>query len=334
MEEEEKKIRHTISAEETFTLAKDVFDIRTFIKNVYANRAVIARRINILTLGVSAALTLLYATFVIWSSFYGRLSLDHKMIMYCLIGLYALFFVLVIVFAIVMSRAQTKHIRRLNITLKIFRLILKLISIAIAIAAIIIVTPSQSSPHNFAVSVLLIVFSIFSLIVQIIPLMFGGTAKFVRWLLSPVKIKLRFSAVAIEWYELAISGVPPKGSTKKIAKKYYESIGSVIDEILQPAIGNKYINTIKPATVLDIVENSSEEVRPVLEGVLKSVFAYAAECGYVAIDPCRDLNFTGTVEEKKRKTMKERFLDVGKNIGKKMLDKYIAASSDEVEEEG
>lgn len=30
-------IRHTISAEETFTLAKDVFDIRCFIKNVYAN---------------------------------------------------------------------------------------------------------------------------------------------------------------------------------------------------------------------------------------------------------------------------------------------------------
>ena len=48
--EEKVNIRHTITAEETFTLAKDVFDIRCFIKNVYANRAVIARRLNIISL--------------------------------------------------------------------------------------------------------------------------------------------------------------------------------------------------------------------------------------------------------------------------------------------
>ena len=47
IEEEKVSVRHTINAEETFTLAKDVFDIRCLIKNVYNNRAVIARRINI-----------------------------------------------------------------------------------------------------------------------------------------------------------------------------------------------------------------------------------------------------------------------------------------------
>ena len=34
-EEEKVTVRHTINAEEAFTLVKDVYDIRTFIKNVY-----------------------------------------------------------------------------------------------------------------------------------------------------------------------------------------------------------------------------------------------------------------------------------------------------------
>ena len=57
--EEKVSVRHTINAEETFTLAKDVFDLRCFIKNVYANRAVIARRLNVLTLTVSTVFMML-----------------------------------------------------------------------------------------------------------------------------------------------------------------------------------------------------------------------------------------------------------------------------------
>ena len=33
-EEKERVVRHTISAEETFTLAKDVYDLRSFFKSV------------------------------------------------------------------------------------------------------------------------------------------------------------------------------------------------------------------------------------------------------------------------------------------------------------
>ena len=63
---------------------------------------------------------------------------------------------------------------------------------------------------------------------------------------------------------------------------------------------------------------------------MKSVFSYAAECGYITFDPCRDLNFSGSVEEPHKKTMKEKLVEgIGKRLGKSMLDKYIAASSDE-----
>ena len=35
-ESKERTVRHTISAEETFTLAKDVYDMRSFFKSLYS----------------------------------------------------------------------------------------------------------------------------------------------------------------------------------------------------------------------------------------------------------------------------------------------------------
>ena len=328
MEEEEKKIRHTISAEETFTLAKDVFDIRTFVKNVYANRAIIRRRINIITLCVSALFTLLYVSYIIFSSLYGKLSVSGDVLVYSLAAAYAFVAIILIIFVSLSSRTSAKHIKKLNFALKIFRLTVRILSIAISIAAIAISMANDASA-NVALDIVIIIFSVITMVVQVIPLFFGGIAKFVRWLLSPVKVKMRFSMVVLEWYHLAETGKPPKGSSRKISKKYYESIGELIDETLIPVFGKKYINTIKPDQLLELVENSDEASRPVLEGVLKSVFAYAAECGYIVFDPCRDLNFAGTVEEEKKKTMKERFLGIGAKLGKKALDKYLATTSDD-----
>ena len=39
-----------------------------------------------------------------------------------------------------------------------------------------------------------------------------------------------------------------------------------------PAIGKKYINAIKPITLLNLVDKAEESDKPVLEGLLKSVF--------------------------------------------------------------
>lgn len=328
MEEEDKKIRHTISAEETFTLAKDVFDIRTFIKNVYSNRAVIARRVNIITLCVSLVFTLLYATYVIIVGVGGKLSLGSGVIIYSLAGAYAAVAIVLTVLWFLTMRTSAKSFSKLTLALKIFRVIVRLLSIAVSVAAIVISMSGEANVH-IALDIIIIIFAVFTMLVQIIPMLFGGMAKFVRWLLSPVKVKVRFSTVALEWYGLAQTGKPPKGSSQKIAKKHYKAIGVIIDSVLNPALGNKYINTIKPVSLLEIVANSSDEERELIEGILNSVFAYAAECGYVAFNPCRDLNFTGTVEEPKKKTMKDRIFGVGKNIGKRMLDKYIAAASDD-----
>ena len=331
MDEEDKKIRHTISAEETFTLAKDVFDIRTFIKNAYANRAVIARRINVITLCVSIVYTLLYASYALYKALSNKITFAQEVFAYTSIGIYAAVLIALGIILILSSKATTKNLKRFSLSLSIMRLTIKLLSIIMAIFAIVISIAGGGNHTQIALDITIVILSIISMIILSLPLFFGGLGKFVRWLLSPVKAKHRFSVVAMEWYQLAIKGKPTKGATTKVAKKYYEPIDAIIDGMLVPVLGNKYITTIKPAALLDLVEKCPQESRLVLEGVLKSIFAYATECGYVVFNPCRDLNFEGTVEVEERKTIKKRFMGIGTKIGKKVLDKYIAASSDDEE---
>lgn len=328
--EEKVNIRHTITAEETFTLAKDVFDIRCFIKNVYANRAVISRRLNILSLTVTTLFTLLYAGYVLLTGFTQKLAMDFKLVLYILLGVYGALIIVLIIIFICQSRANTKRAKKIKSVLKIFKLFVRLVSLAISVLALVLSgMAGGESASGMAVNALIILFSVIMLIMQVVPLLFGGFGKMARWLLSPVKAKHRFSSVVVEWYELAVSGTGTSGSVKKVSKKYFEDIGTLIDNALIPALGKKYISTIKPVALLNVVEQVDESDRPVLEGVIKNVFKYATECGYVMFDPCKDLNFEGSVEEeeKKKSTLKDKFMNVGKKFGKSMLDKYISSAS-------
>lgn len=330
--EEQVNIRHTITAEETFTLAKDIFDIRCFIKNVYSNRAVIARRLNILTLTVSTVFMLLYSAYVLFTGLTRKLGFEFQIVLYCLLAAYAVLFVVLITVSVLGSKAGTKGVIKVKRALKAVKILVRLLSVAISITAIVLSRSEKTAAANVAVDILIIVFSIITIIVQFVPLCFGGIGKMARWLISPVKMKCRFSKVILEWYELAVSGNAKSGAVTKVSKRYFEDIGRHIDTYLIPALGKKYINSIKPAALLNVVDRVSEEDKPVLEGILKNVFSYAAECGYVTFDPCKDLNFEGSVEEEEKpakQTFKERILKFGIKKGKSMLDKYIASSTDE-----
>ncbi len=326
-EEEVVNIRHTITAEETFTLAKDVFDIRCFIKNVYSNRALIARRLNLLTL------TVLYSAYVLFTGLTKKLNFAFEIVLYCFLAAYAVLFIVLITLSVCSSRSSTKNVAKFKRTLKIFKLLVRLVSVAISITAISLSTSGgEFAASNIALDVIIIIFSVVSLIFQIIPLFFGGIGKLVRWLLSPVKIKYRFGKVILEWYELAVSGTAEKGAVKKVSSKHFDAIGALIDLYLMPSLGKKYINTISASQLVTLVERTDETERPVLEGILKNVFAYATECGYVTFDPCKDLNFEGSVEEEEKPekpTIKGRLLKMGANIGKSMLDKFIAKSTED-----
>jgi len=330
--EEKVNIRHTITAEETFTLAKDVFDIRCFIKNVYANRAVIARRLNVISLLISFVFTALYTAFVLVTSLSKKLGLETEIVLYVFLGVYAALFIAMVIAAVCATRANTKSVHKAKLTFKVFKLLVRIASIVISVTALVLSAGGgELSTHNIALNIVVTTFAIIMLVLQIIPLLFGGAGRVVRWLLSPVKIKYRFSTVVVEWYELAASG-SADGSVKRVSSKYFDDIGALIDVTLIPELGKKYITAVKPVQLLNLVNRASEKDRPIMEGVLKSVFAYATERGYVNFDPCRDLNFEGSVEEEEKPpkpTMKGRLLNIGKKIGKSVLDKYIESSTEE-----
>ena len=328
--EEKVNIRHTINAEETFTLAKDVYDIRSVIKNIYNNRAVIARRLNLLTISFSLAFTLIYVAYILGTGLLGKLSLAADIVLYSLLGVYALLFIVLLVLSLCSIHATAKNIKRFKLTLSYFRLAVRLCSVAITIVALVYAMGGEYSAKHVAVDIVLIILSIICLIVQVIPLLFGGFGKLARWLLSPVKVKHRFSTVALEWYEQTLTAGSDKASVKKVAKKYYDSIGVCLDTFIIPAIGKKYIASIKPAQVLGLVDGATDADKPLVEGILKNVFTYATECGYVTFDPCRDLHLEGSIEEeeKQSKTVKSRIMGLGKKIGMSLLDKYIDKSTE------
>ncbi len=286
--DEKVTVRHTINAEETFTLAKDVYDIRNLIKNVYSNRAVIARRLNVLSMSVSLVFTLIYVAYIFGTGLFKKLSFGSEIALYVLLGIYGALFLTLFIVTMCGLGAKAKNIKRYTKALSYFRLVVRLLSVAITIVALAFAMGGEYSAKYVAVDIVLIIFSIICLVFQVIPLVCGGFGKLARWLLSPVKIKYRFSVVALEWYELIVTSSGDSKIIKRVAQKYYDEIGICLDNYLIPALGKKYVVSIRPAQILSVVDGAGEEDKPLVEGILKNVFAYAVECGYLTFDPCKD----------------------------------------------
>ena len=208
-----------------------------------------------------------------------------------------------------------------NNTLKILRYVTRVVSLIMGITAVVIsavsgADDSMSIALNTIATIVSIVFVIFSAL----PLIFGGFGGLARWLLSPTKIKRRFSFVVLEWYQLLISDNGNIKSVKKVSKEYVEDIGRIVDGNLLPSLGRKYIQTITVSNIYSALELVPEEDKAVTEGVIKNVFSYAEECGYVNVNPCKDMNLVGSieVEEKPKKvSLKEK---IGKKLGKGIIN--------------
>ena len=134
--EEKVNIRHTINAEETFTLAKDVYDIRSLIKNIYSNRAVVARRLNLLTLSFSFVFTLIYVAYILGTGLLNKLSLASDIAIYCVLGIYAVLFLTLFILTMCSLNAKAKNIKKFKRALSFFRLAVRLISVVITVIAL------------------------------------------------------------------------------------------------------------------------------------------------------------------------------------------------------
>ncbi len=331
-EREETKIRHTISAEETFTLAKDVYDIRSVIKKIYANRAVISRRLNIVSLIFGIVSTLIYIAYAVFSGVGGKLSSGFGITCIVLVSAYAAVAVTLIAVALCSPNIKTKNIGKYGKTLKIFRYISRILSLAIAIAALVIgVTAGDRGAVAIAVDTVMIILSIIGIAFQTVPLVFGGLGGVARWLLSPVKMKVKFSSVAIEWYQLVATDAGTSASVKKVSRGYLDEIGESLDKWLIPALGKKYVGSISAGDVFSAVNAAEEELRPVTEGVVKNVFAYACECGYISENPCKDIALAGSIniEEKQKKGIKSALAGAGRKAVRSVFNSLINPSGDD-----
>ncbi|MDE6558009.1 MAG: hypothetical protein K2K39_02770 [Clostridia bacterium] len=317
---EVKEVRRTISAEETFTLAKDVFDLRNYIMAMYSNRAQIMRRINIANTVIASIFTLLYVAFVVFSGIKDIVSYTSMIVVYSIIGVNAALTVVLITLSVIWGTSATsKNIKRKNRTLRILRFIVRAASLAMSVTAVILAIRSGTgNTLSVAIDVLVLVVSIIFLLLSLLPIIFNGLGGFIRWLMSPTKVKLKFSFVVLEWYELLNTGNGASKSVQRVAKNYLNDIGRCMDSYLIPTIGKKKVGNVDADRLNTVLERTPQEDRPIVEGVIKNVFDYAMECGYIRTNPCKYMNLAGSIEVEEKKEKKTKKLTLKERIGKKI----------------
>ncbi len=328
-----KEVRHTINAEETFTLAKDVFDLRCLIKSVYSNRAQIKRRLGIVNTVISSIFTLLYAAFMVFSGVRKIASFTSQIVVYSVIGVHALLTLTLIITSVVWGvSANTSNVKRRNKTLRLLRFIVHLTSLIMGITAVVMSIISGSGDAvAVAVDTVALIISIVFVILSLFPIIFGGLGGLARWLMSPTKVKLKFSFVVMEWYQLLNSENGASKAIQKVSKEYLNDIGRCVDNYLIPALGKRKVGSINASHIFAVIDYAADGDKRITEGVLKNVFSYAMECGYVAVDPCKDMQLEGSIEveekkpKKKRLSFKER---IGKKVGKGIINSIFGSEEE------
>ncbi len=270
----------------------------SWIKPVYDNRAQIARRLNAVSTAISIIFFMLYIPFLLMGKLYKDLSLGLDVAIYVCIGVYiATLFALFIVTLVSGKSSSTEMAKKHKKTRKIVLLVVRLASLAIAITALVIsATHGNKSTIGATFDTVAIVFAVMSIIFTGLPLIFGGVAGFFRWLISPAKVKYRFSFVAIEWYQSLTSEQQLNKAIRRAARKYGERMRVLLDDYFLPAIGKKYMYAVDCAALLKLLDSVPAEERNIAEWMTKEIFDYAEECGYVRINPCKDLELEGDID--------------------------------------
>lgn len=282
----------------------------TWIKPVYDNRAQISRRLNAVSTAISLIFFILYIPFLLFSKLYKDLAVGWDIALYVCIGVYVA--TIIALFAITLAEGKsssTAMAKKHKKTRKIIMFIVRIASLAIGITALVISAANGSKDTTGAVlDTVAIIFAVMSIIFSSFPLIFGGAAGFFKWLISPAKVKFRFSVVSLEWYQSLSGESVINKSLKKLIKKYGESVGQIIDSYLLPQLGKKYIKSIDRAALLKVLDTIPQEKHNLAEWTIKQIFEYAEECGYVINNPCKEMELEGDIqlEEKQKKTEEKR----------------------------
>lgn len=297
----------------------------TWIKPVYDNRAQISRRLNAVSTAISIIFFMLYVPFLLFGKLYKDLDVGWDIALYVCIGVYVATIIALFVITLVSGKStSTAMAKKHKQTRKIILFIVRVASLAIGITALVISAANGSKDATGAVlDTVAIIFAVMSIIFSSFPLIFGGAAGFFKWLISPAKVKFRFSVVALEWYQSLTGESVINKSLKKLIRKYGESVGQIIDGYLLPQLGKKYIKSIDRPVLLKVLDSIPQEKHNLAEWTVKQIFEYAEECGYVNVNPCKEMELEGDIqlEEKQKKTEEKRKRpSIFKRKGKKSND--------------
>lgn len=282
----------------------------SWVKPIYDNRAQISRRLNAVSTAISIIFFMLYIPFLLLGKLYKDLSLGLDVAVYVCIGVYvATIAALLIVTVVSGTSTSTAMAKKHKKTRKIVLFVVRLASLAIAITALIIsASRGTKSAVGATLDTVAIVFAVMSIIFTGLPLVFGGMAGFFRWLISPAKVKYRFSFVAVEWYQSLTSEQQLNKAVRRAARKYGERIGALLDNYFLPAFGKKYMYAVDRAALFRLLDSVPADERNIAEWMLKEIFEYAEECGYVKINPCKEMELEGDIdlEGKSKKATDEK----------------------------
>lgn len=300
-----------IKAEEAFTLARDVFNVRSAIIGIYNNRASISKKIALTSLIISILYTLFYVALTIVGGVTNELKLGVEIAIYCTLGIYLTTCVALIIFT-AKSPATKRKNKALKIALKVARLVAKLFSIAMSVVAIVLYGDGGGAWQIICLTV-----SIVALALQAIPLIFGGVWTFIKWLFAPEVKKIKFGYVVAEWFALVKSGKKSDKLKFVVDKKYYKDIERCINTYLTN-LEQRDVVKIRDIHITSILDGAPEKDLPVIEGVFKNVFDYAQACSYLTFNPCESLGLKGDINVVKKPSL---IKELGKKVVTKIYNK-------------
>lgn len=292
-----------------------------WIKPVRDNWSQIKRRMNVIITVISIVFFILYVPFLLFSKLSKDLSLGWDVALYVCISVYVATIVALFIVSLVSGRSTSVAMEKKRKQISKFILLgVRLASLAIGVTTLIISAMSGASDKSTAViDTIAIIFAVTSIIFTAIPLIFGGIGGFIKWLISPAKMKFKFSFVVLEWYQSFTSNQVLDKNTKKLAKRYGERVGGCIDKYFLPSFGNKYIKSVDENTLAKLLEAVPQEDMNMCEWIIKRVFDYAEECGYVDNNPCDKIELIGDIA-KENKARKQAAVSERPSFVNKMLD--------------
>ena len=269
----------------------------SWIKPIYDNRAQITRRLNAVSTAISIIFFLMYIPFLLFGKLYKDLALGWDIALYACIGVYLLTLLVLLIVTIASGKINTTTMaKRRKKTSKVILLIVRIASLAIAITALVISSANGSEDGRAAIAdTVAIVFAVMSIIFSSMPLIFGGLGGFVKWLISPAKAKYKFNFVALEWYSSLSSDKQMNKNLKKAVRRYGERFSILLDNYFLPALGKKLISTLDRTALTNFLDSIPDEDLNLAEWMVKEIFDYAEECGYIKINPCGEMDLEADI---------------------------------------